>query len=222
MDEEKVKTIFVTGTDTNVGKTVISAGLAAALYRRGVNVGVMKPVACGSREDSEFLLKSIGCTQPDLITPVFMRLPLSPNVASRLERRTIRLSKVWKAFDALKRMHEVLVVEGVGGLMVPILDRYHVADMIRKMDARTVVVARSSLGTLNHTLMTLRVARQYRLDIRGLVINHVARKLGRAEKTAARTLRRISGVPILAEIPFMKDPAQCREMAVFDKLAALL
>lgn len=216
------KVIFVTGTDTNVGKTVVAAGLAAALFRRGVNVGVMKPVASGGREDVDFLSRSIGCTTPDLINPVRLRLPLSPNVAARIDRTPISLAKIWSAFERLNRLHEALVVEGVGGLLVPIRDDYFVADMIRRMKARTVIVARSSLGTLNHTMLTLRVAREYRLDVAGIVVNHLTPRLGLAERTAAPTLRRIARARILAEIPYLKNTERCREMPVFDKLASML
>jgi dethiobiotin synthetase len=196
-----------------VGKTIVTAGLAAAFQRRGRDVGVMKPIASGGREDARTLAKAIRSRDPlDLINPVHLRRPLSPNVAARLEHRTVSLTPILKAFAALRSRHDVLLVEGVGGLLVPIKDDYLVADLIRRLKIPVFLVSRSSLGTLNHTLLSVQAAQRYRLDLRGIILNHLTPRPGLAEKTAAQTLRRICRIPLLGEIPYGAPPA------AFDKL----
>lgn len=205
--------IFVTGTDTNVGKTFVACGIAAALKRRGIDVGVMKPIATGDRNDARLLARAAGTSDLDLINPIFLKPPLSPNVAARISRRTISLDKVWNAFRTLRARHDVLVIEGIGGLLVPILDRYFVADMVRRMRAAVVVVTRSSLGTLNHTLLTLQAAKHFKLDVRGLVVNHLSPRQTLAEKTAVKALKAVCSVPILGVLPYRADAPR-----VFDRI----
>ena len=137
-----MKVIFVAGTDTGVGKTVVAGALAAALRLRGFKVGVMKPVACGSLEDSRSLKACSGSWDPlSLITPIYLKQPLSPNVAARMEGKTIRIERIRKAFLELSgKGHDFLVVEGCGGLLVPINNDHFVVDLIRLMRAKTILV----------------------------------------------------------------------------------
>ena len=202
------RSIFVTGTDTEVGKTHVAAHLVRALRRRGIDVGVMKPVATGAvrgvSEDAVVLWGAIRMKDPlDLINPVCLRLPLAPSVASRLERKPINLRRIWSAWRTLSARHECMVVEGVGGLLVPIKDRYPVAKMAKRFDLPLVIVTRPSLGTINHTALTVQVARSFGLRILGLVINHSmksARDL--AQRTNPKALEAECGVPVLGEVPF--------------------
>jgi dethiobiotin synthetase len=196
--------VFVTGTDTGVGKTFFACALAPG-------GGVMKPIATGSRDDARKLRRAAGVDDPlSLINPIFLREPAAPLVASR---RRIDLRPVWRAFHELRRRHSRLVVEGIGGLMVPITPRYFVADLVREMGLPILIVARPDLGTINHTMLTVAAARN--LDILGIVVNH-AHKVRRtlAVRTAARTIERVTGVPVLAEIPFGADQqVLCRMIA---------
>ena len=225
--------IFVTGTDTGVGKTVVAAGIATALQRRGVDVGVMKPVATGARrrgdrlvsEDAEFLVRAAGVGDPlELVNPICLRPPLAPSVAARVSRRPIDLRLVWKAYRALSAAHECLVVEGVGGLLVPILERYPVARLVRRLGLPLLVVTRPTLGTINHTSLTVQAARAHGLRVLGLVVNHHARfRIGLAERLNPAALEREADAPILGEVPYLgDDPARRLDHEVFDRIAGRL
>jgi dethiobiotin synthetase len=207
------RSIFVTGTGTDVGKTVVAAGIAATLRRHGINVGVMKPVSTGGKrvgpriisEDAQFLAQAAGVRHPmELINPIALEPALAPSIAAKLSHKAIHLERVWKAFKVLSSMHEVLVVEGVGGLMVPILDRYFVADMAQRMRLPIVIVTLPELGTINHTTLTAMAARQYGLEIRGLVVNNRHKgPTGVAEKLNPDALENTCNTPVLAEIPHL-------------------
>jgi len=210
-----MKSIFVTGTDTDVGKTVVAGGLAAAMKRRGVNVGVMKPIATGGKrrggalvsEDAEFLTAAAGVRDPrELVNPVCLEPALSPHLAARMGPKPVEIPAVWKAYKVLRSMHDTMVVEGVGGLMVPLLDRYFVADMVQRMRLPLVIVTRPTLGTINHTLLTVMAARQYGLEVIGLVVNYAQRiRAGVAEKLNPDALESACNVPLLGEVPFLDD-----------------
>ncbi len=216
-----VQRIFVTGTDTGIGKTIVAAGLAAALRRRGIDAGVMKPVSCGDRDDARFLRRAAGVDDPlDLINPLHFRAPLAPSVAAALEKRPVDLRPVWAAYRRLSRSHERLILEGAGGLLVPIRERWTVAHLAKRLRLPLLIVTRPRLGTLNHTALTVLVARAFGLDVLGLVVNHAAP--GRADRRTWSALEAETGVPILAEVPFAKDPDRAVRQRVFDVLAERL
>ena len=206
--------IFVTGTDTGVGKTVVAAGLVAAMKRAGWNVGVMKPVTTGgvrrreglASEDAEFLAHVADAPETlRTIAPVVLAEPLAPTVAARRAGVTIDLGAVRSAFEAIAAAHDVVVVEGIGGLMVPILEGYRVADLAGEMNLPLVVVARPNLGTINHTVLTVEAARAAALRVLGIIINGLdADAAGIAEETNPAELMRETGVPVLTVVP--KDP----------------
>ncbi|HLG42157.1 MAG TPA: dethiobiotin synthase [Planctomycetota bacterium] len=221
--------IFITGTDTEIGKTVVAAGLASALRRRGLKVGVMKPIATGCArkrgrlvsDDAELLVSVSGCQAPmELVSPIRLEAPLAPSVATKMAERPLNLQRIWKAYKVLSYMHEALVVEGIGGLMVPILERYFVADMIKRMGLPVMIVSRPSLGTINHTALTVKVAEQYGLTVRGVVINYHNPFRGVAERTAAMSIEEATNVPVLAEVPHLASiSAKSLRLDVFDELA---
>jgi dethiobiotin synthetase len=225
--------IFVTGTDTGVGKTVVAAGIAAALARRGEDVGVMKPVASGARlrggrlvsDDALLLVRAAGSRDPlELVNPICLRPPLAPSVAARVSGRRIGLGRVWKAYRTLSRVHECLVVEGVGGILVPVLDRFPVALLAKRLGLPLLIVARPTLGTINHTALTVLAARTHGLPVRGIVINHHARfRRGLAERLNPAALETETGVPVLGEVPWLgRDPARALRHRVFDAIAGKL
>ena len=202
-----MKTIFVAGTDTGVGKTVVAGALAAALKLRGYSVGVMKPVACGSPEDAEFLIACAGSDDPlDTVMPVYLKNPLSPNVAAKIEKKKIDLGKITDAFKLLrKKKYDYLVVEGCGGLLVPITDDFFVVDLIKTLRAETVLVSRSGLGAINHTLLSLEALRQRRLAPKGVVFNRLqGGEWSVPERTNPETVARVGRVTSLGVFPFMK------------------
>lgn len=217
--------VFVTGTDTDVGKTFVAAGLARALARRGVDVGVMKPVATGASADGEVLASGLaGKDDPRLVTPVLLRPPLAPSVAARVSGVSIDLGRVWRAWRTLASRHDFMVVEGVGGLLVPVKDRTPVAALAKRMGLPLVVVARPTLGTINHTLLTVEAARRRGLRVAGLVVCYSKDgRAGKAERSNPAVLEAESGAPLLGVVPFLRrgldDP---RSFAIFDRIARAL
>lgn len=199
---------FITGTDTGVGKTAVTGGLAAALRRRGFDTGVMKPVVSGTENgdtvaaDAVFVAQMAGVSDaPGLISPVSLELPLAPAVAADLAGTTVDLALVEDAFRILRSRHRVMLVEGVGGLMVPVTWDLLVEDLAARMGLPLLVVARSGLGTINHTLLTLARARQKGLRVAGVIINGISPTPDLAESTSPRVIAMLGGVKILGLIP---------------------
>ncbi|MCE2432570.1 MAG: dethiobiotin synthase [Candidatus Latescibacteria bacterium] len=199
--------IFVTGTDTEIGKTAITAGLAAVLKRRGINAGVMKPISAGGRADAKLLKRAARSDQPlDTINPIYLRDPLSPNIAARREEKILDLAPVFDAFNHLSKIHDYLLVEGVGGLLVPITDDFLVADLAARLDLPLLIVARAALGTINHTLLTIEAARARGLQINSVIYNTLS--AGSSDVSAQMSpevVTRISGVPSSGTIPYDPD-----------------
>lgn len=224
-----IPSFLVTGTDTGVGKTFVAGGLAAALVRRGVPVGVLKPFATGARsvrgrlvsDDARFLKAAAQVDDPlDLINPICLRPPLAPTMAAEVSKKTIDLNKVWAAWRTLTRRHPTLVVEGVGGLLVPLFTRWTVADLAKKLRLPLLIVTRPALGTLNHTALTVHVARSTGLRILGLVVNtSTPAKRGLAERLNPRALELFTKVPVLAEFPYLgADPVRGLRHPGFDRI----
>ena len=203
------KGVFVTGCDTGVGKTVIAGAIAASMKAHGLDVGVMKPVASGAKEiegkliseDAVYLKKIIESTDDDaLVNPILLKPPIAPTIAASKAGILIDIDKILKAYEALTNKHDFVVVEGVGGLMVPIDDNLFVADLARKMDLALVIVTVDYLGAINHTLLTIEYARSRNLRIKGIVINML--KNG---DDLVREIEKYSSVPVLGTIPFKEN-----------------
>ena len=199
--------IFVTGTDTEIGKTAITAGLAAVLKRRGINAGVMKPISAGGRADAKLLRRAARSDQPlDTINPIYLRDPLSPNIAARREEKILDLAPVFDASNHLSKIHDYLLVEGVGGLLVPITDDFLVADLAARLDLPLLIVARAALGTINHTLLTIEAARARGLQINSVIYNTLSpRGPDVSAQMSPEVVTRISGVPSSGTIPYDPD-----------------
>lgn len=202
--------IFITGTDTDVGKTVIAAGLALVLKRKGLRVGVMKPVATGCvgettrlvSYDAAFLMEAAENEYPGLINPVRFRHPLSPNVAASLEKKPVNLDHIRQAYKELQKHYDYIIVEGIGGLLVPLTKDYFVANLIREFGLPVLIVAKSGLGTINHTLLTVDAAIVRGFDIRGIIFNRMpATNMSMAEMTNPKVIHELTGVPVLGSLP---------------------
>lgn len=200
--------IFITGTDTGCGKTVVSAALVKSFTNQGINCGYMKPISCGKKSDSDAVLIKKLCGLKDSISeinPITFSLPLSPYAAAkrakrRLTKKGIR-NKLVKSFTSLSKKHEMLIVEGVGGALVPITKDYLVADLIKDLKIPTIIVARAGLGTLNHTLLTIEALRKRKIKILGIIMNgYTGKEL--SEKDNAEIIEQISGIPILTKLGY--------------------
>lgn len=201
------KVIFVAGTDTACGKTIVAGALAAALRFQGRSVGVMKPVACGGREDAEFLKRCAGVDDTiEEINPIYLSHPLSPNVAAKLEKKKIDLRRIDSALDHLSGKYEVLVVEGCGGLLVPVTDDFFVIELIPRMKAEVLLVSRAGLGAINHSLLSLEALKTRRIKPKGVIFNRTSGgPFSIPEKTNPEVVERLSGVPSLGIFPYMKS-----------------
>lgn len=210
-----VKGIFITGTDTGIGKTVVAGGLALSLKKRGIDIGVMKPFETGVSkkngqweiQDGEFLKKTAGLKDNDsLITPYCFKNPLAPYVAAKLENIKIDLNKVYDAFVELVSRYQLVLVEGAGGLLVPVKKDFLFANLAKDLNIPVIIVARPGLGTINHTLLTIKVAQSYGLEIIGIIFNNFDDSdYGIAEKTNPELVKEFSGIPVLGAMPFLTD-----------------
>lgn len=207
--------IFITGTDTGVGKTIASAGLVLALKARGLNVGYMKPIETGCpvldgevvAQDTRFVREVCGIRDDlDLMCPYRLKAAAAPSIASRLEDIHVDLSFIVDQYFQLSLLHEVVVVEGVGGLMVPLNNSEVVTDLILQLGLETVVVARPGLGTINHTLLTVNMAKMMGIAVTGVVINGFGKDvIGLPERTNPDEIQHFGNVPVLGILPWMKD-----------------
>ncbi len=204
--------IFVTATDTGVGKTVTTAALAVALRRRGMFVGVMKPVETGvvrgQLSDAGRLTRAAQVSDfPDLVCPYVFRLPIAPLGAAQAERRTIKIPTIMRAYRKLQSQHNALLVEGAGGLHVPITPTKDMLDLIETMRAPVVVVGRAGLGGVNHAMLTLNALRERKIPILALVLNRtVSPKIAmgrRQEESTVSLLRGAAGVPVIGPLPYL-------------------
>jgi len=203
------KGIFITGTDTGVGKTIVAAALARLLVNKGINVGVMKPVTTGCSqhagrlvsEDAELLAWSAGTELTADVAPYLFREPIAPAAAAELEHAKIEFSRILAAFHKLSEEHDFIIVEGAGGLMVPLAGGLLVADLAKLLALPLLVVARPDLGTVNHTLLTCFAAKGLGCSVKGTIINNYPLNPSLAESTAPHLIDSLSGVPLLARLP---------------------
>lgn len=203
--------IFITGTDTAVGKTLVTAALAVSLQKRGFDIGVMKPVETGVLQgrpsDAVRLARAAQVSDAlDLVRPYAFRLPVAPFDAARAERRTIKLSTIVRAYHQLHARHDLLLVEGAGGVHVPITPTMDVLDLIEKLKAPVVVVGRAGLGGVNHAMLTLNALRARAIPILALVLNRTvparSAMARRQERSTVELLRECAGVPVIGPLPY--------------------
>ncbi|PJZ00180.1 ATP-dependent dethiobiotin synthetase BioD [Bacillus vallismortis] len=198
---------FVTGTDTEVGKTVISSGLAALMREHNRDVGVFKPFLSGiSRhhpESDTSILKETSQTSlsHEDITPFAFKAPLAPYVAGKLEGKAVTMEEVLSHWERIRETHECFIAEGAGGISVPLGEGFLVSDVIKALQLPMVIVARPHLGTINHTFLTVQYAKNMGLPIAGIVINGISDSLHDDEKTNPEMIERLCGVPILGITP---------------------
>lgn len=214
--------IFVTGTDTGVGKTVVSALLLALCRAQGMDAVPMKPVQTGAirrhgrwrAPDLDFCLAVAGLQPQEreyaLMAPCCFAKACSPHLASAMARRPIRIKPILNSFRALRRSHRFVIVEGSGGVLVPLNERETMLDLISALTLPVLVVSRFGLGTINHTLLALKELRRARANILGVVFN--ATRPDRPdyiERDNIRTVARLGAVRVLGRLPFIPDMKTC-------------
>jgi dethiobiotin synthetase len=201
----KSKVVFITSTDTGVGKTVAVYVLGVLLRDQGLDIGVMKPVQCAG-QDAQFLKKVLGL-KDDLreINPFYAPEPLSPHLAFRRSKIKFDKRRVQEALKKICERHEIVLVEGAGGLMVPLTKGYYNADLIADLKAPVIIVARLGLGTINHTLLTINESQKRGLKILGIIFCQTKTgKKSLPEMTNPQEIEELSGVKVLGVIPYLK------------------
>jgi len=209
------KGYFISGTDTGVGKTVVTACLLAFYRHQGTDTGIMKPFETGvdpkcsseANSDAKFLLE-IARNQDLLedVCPIRLKPAASPLQAARMTNQPLDIASVIEKFRRLQNRHDQMLVEGIGGLMVPLKPNYLVSDLIKDMRLPLIIVSRIALGSINHTLLTLKAAQQAEIEIAGIIMNRSKRgPLNDIELEQTDLIHELSGIPVLGECPFI-DP----------------
>jgi dethiobiotin synthetase len=192
---------FITGTDTGVGKTYFTAMLIRSLRKSGLDSVGMKPICCGDREDAELLHEASGpgVTVND-INPIWFRTPAAPYTATIVENRMIDLDAIRESFAALRRSHRSVLVEGIGGWLVPIRKDYFVSDLAADFGLPVLLVVRNRLGALNHALLTLQSIQARGLKCEGIILNNADEAADIATTTNRSLLEDLTGIPVMFEI----------------------
>jgi len=206
-----MKPIFVTATDTDIGKTYVCAGLAYALKKSGIDVGIMKPFACGVKQKIGFssndltILTNAAMVDDaeEIINPFFFSIPASPYTAAKNLGVKIDVEHVMECFRKLDQIHDIVLVEGIGGVMTPILKDYAIIDLIKDLMANTIIVTSSKIGTVNHTVLTCNMCKNMNIPIKGLIINNFD-SAGYPIPELERDLSALTDLPVLCSLPHMK------------------
>ena len=207
------KGLIVAGTNTAVGKTLVCGGLAAALRGAGVDVGVMKPVESGCRvkggdlvpEDAFFLRRMAKSEDaPGLINQYALEQPLAPALAARTEGVDIRMDIVVEAFLQLSARHDVVLVEGAGGLLSPLGAGWSLPDLAKRLEAPVLLVARNYLGTISQCLLALYHLRKEEIPLLGVVLSQASPPSGLAEKLNPDAIRNWGKALVLGVVPFLE------------------
>ena len=218
-----MKSLFITGTDTDVGKTYITAGLAITLRKMSIDVGVMKPFAAGvaqkkgfKSEDVEILSNAAQINDSEsLVNPQFFPISASPYTAWKKLKIKPKIPLILSSFKKLSKKHEMMLVEGMGGTLTPILKNYYITNLIKDMKIPTVIVTRSKVGTVNHTLMTVMMCQKYKIPIKGIIINNFDK--GYPINQLKKDLESLTGIKVLGSIPFIKDMSDKSLYRIFKK-----
>jgi dethiobiotin synthetase len=210
--------LFVTGTDTGVGKTMITGAIAAyCSLTKNIDVGVMKPFEAGLMLRGKDLLpwdaiclKEASGSQDDmaLINPYAFEAPLSPLAASEEENVHIDLEMLDRIYQSLLKKHEILFVEGAGGILVPIRKDFFFVDLIKRWNVPVIVVSRLGIGTINHTLLTTRYLKQEGIRVVGVILNDSDSRNDPSKKSNPEILARYLDVPLLGVFPYQEALAK--------------
>lgn len=223
MSHSKLRGVFITGIDTEIGKTEIACGLAWVLRKNEIKVGVMKPFATSSKiyskyyksQDTAKLAKAASVGDPDeTLNPIFFPLASSPLMAAEISHKPINLKKVVQKFILLKKKYDFVVVEGIGGVMVPITYKVSLLHVVRKMSLPVIIVSRPTLGSINHTVMTINACRELKVPIMGIIFNQMSIHPNIVESMTPVYLERLTQTKTLSVIPFM-DKCNCKKIGSY-------
>ncbi len=225
-----LKGLFITGTDTGVGKTVVTGGLARILKNQGITPGVMKPVETGCKKqkgrriprDGSFLKFMAGAGEPlEEIVPYRLLAPLAPYVAAEKEKINLEIPKIHRLYRQISSRYSVTLVEGAGGILVPVTRKHFMIDIIAKLNLPVLLVSRLGLGTLNHTLLTLACLKQRQIPVIGIILNDSDDCRDQAAHSNPSILQQLSPVPVLGIIPYDKglQPSRAKGRQIAESVA---
>ncbi len=213
-----MRSIFITGTDTGVGKTFVSALLLNFLRQEGIAAGYQKWVSTGDEDQSadlQYCLRNAGIAMDsalvELQVPYRFRFPASPHLAASLEKREIDADSIVAKYKELGKYYDILVVEGVGGLLVPLRKDLLLADLLARLRLQTLVVSRSGLGTINHTLLTLEALRKRQIPVLGVVFSDASPDEDELiVLDNMRTISKLGKVRVLGRLKWLDDPEEAK------------
>jgi len=206
---------FITGTDTEVGKTYVTRLILETLRRDSIDAVGYKPVACGDRADASILAAASGHLPHDEVNPVFLKSALAPLVAAMLENRHLTLAELVAGYQQLADRHASVLVEGVGGWEVPLAPGLRVADLAAALALPVIVVAANRLGCLNHVLLTVNAIRARGLTCAGIILNQLEDEMDTAMITNKGVIEELAGVPLLAHLIYGQDFLDAAELRPF-------
>ena len=228
----KSKGIFIIGIDTEIGKTTIAAGLSNLLFRKGIEIGVMKPFATGIKRyskdfkslDTKMLKNASGNKDNDnIINPYFYSMPTAPYLAKKILKlkENIDIEEILNKYKEIEMRHDFTIVEGIGGLMVPLSKDFSVADLASIINIPIILITSNRIGSINHIIMTSRLAILYKLKIKGIIINNKFKFLETYYKLITNSLPRVveelTQCKVLATIPYIKKPTAKKIANILEK-----
>lgn len=228
----KSKGIFIIGIDTEIGKTTIAAGLSNLLFRKGMEIGVMKPFATGIKRyskdfkslDTKMLKDASGNKDNDnIINPFFYSMPTAPYLAKKILKlnENIDIEEILNKYKEIEIRHDFTIVEGIGGLMVPLSKDFSVADLASIINIPIILITSNRIGSINHIIMTYRLAILYKLKIKGIIINNKCKFLETYYKLITNSLPRVveelTQCKVLATIPYIKKPTAKKIANILEK-----
>lgn len=228
----KSKGIFIIGIDTEIGKTTIAAGLSNLLFRKGIEIGVMKPFATGIKRyskdfkslDTKMLKDASGNKDNDnIINPFFYSIPTAPYLAKKILKlnENIDIEEILNKYKEIENRHDFTIVEGIGGLMVPLSKDFSVADLASIINIPIILITSNRIGSINHIIMTSRLAILYKLKIKGIIINNKCKFLETYYKLITNSLPRVveelTQCKVLATIPYIKKPTAKKIANILEK-----
>jgi len=212
-----LKTLLITGTDTEAGKTVVTTALAAywQKYYPQRSLGIMKPIQSGMG-DRELYQSLFSLEQsPAEITPLYFQAPLAPPIAAAKENRQVDLAIVWRTLLALQKQRDLVLIESLGGLGSPITDELTVADLAGEWRLPTILVVPVRLGAIANAVANVALARQTKIALRGIVLNCIQPRQEEeiADLTPVRLIQSLTNIPVLGCVPYVENPQDLEKLA---------
>ncbi len=209
------KIFFITGIDTNIGKTFVSLLLLLAFKQRGLNAGYMKPVETGVKInedgsknylDGSYVKKYGGLSEePDIITPYTFQSPLSPYAALKKEGGDLCIKEIMFKFYGLNKIYDYMLVEGAGGMLVPLKQKHFMIDIAKYINAGVILVTKAGLGMINQTLLSIEYAKSRDIGVSGIIINNVLNENDESVSSNKEMLGEFTDIPIIGEIPYISE-----------------